>query len=130
MIRGNDGRVVMALVIVLVYGMVGFLTPVAQCASSEDKKQDAASKSEPKSRKVKAFVQPKPGKPREEFEMTVHPAPVGLPLVSGDEVELEDDDIVLGVEVEGLEVAYPIRYLSMFEVVNSKVGDTPIAPSW
>lgn len=130
MIRRNDGRVAKALAILLVYGMVGCSTPVAKCASSEDKKQDAAKKAEPKPRKVKAFVQPKPGKPREEIEMTVHPAPVGLPMVSADKVELEDDDIVLGVEVESLDVAFPIRYLSMFEVVNTRVSDIPIAPSW
>ncbi len=41
-----------------------------------------------------------------------------------------NDDLVLGVVVDGKAMAYPIRYLAMSEVLNDRVGDTPLAPSW
>ncbi len=81
-------------------------------------------------RTVKAFVQPRPGKPREEIDMAVHTVPVDLPTVEASKAPLDDDDLVLGVELDGQTVAYPIRFLSMFEVINSRVGKTPVAPSW
>ncbi len=62
--------------------------------------------------------------------MTVHPVPTDLPLVGADGVDLEEDDLVLGVEVDGLAVAYPVRYLAMFEIVGDLIGTTPVAPSW
>lgn len=130
MVRRNDGRVATALAILVALTMFGSLVPVVRSAPGEDKKQDAAIETESKPRKVKAFVQPKPGAPREEIEMTVHPVPVDPPLVSADDAEMDDDEIVLGVTLGTYDVAFPIRYLAMFEVVNSHVGKTPVAASW
>lgn len=79
---------------------------------------------------VRAVVQLRPGGPVEEFEMEVHEAPVDLPTVAAGAVELEEDELVIGVVVDGHAVAYPVRYLALSEVVNDRVGDTPIAPSW
>ena len=62
--------------------------------------------------------------------MTVHPVPVDPPLVSADDAEMDDEEIVLGITLGIHEVAFPIRYLAMFEVVNSQVGKTPVAASW
>lgn len=80
--------------------------------------------------RVKAFVQPRPGAPMQETQMRVHRAPDNLPIVDASEVKLDDDDLVLGVVLDGKAVAYPIRYLAMFEVTNSQVGNTPVAPTW
>ena len=130
MVRRNDGRVAAGLAILIALTLVGSLVPVVRSGPGDDKPQDAASKPDPKPRKVKAFVQPKPGAPREEIEMTVHPVPVDPPLVSADDAEMDHDEIVLGVTLGTYDVAFPIRYLSMFEVVNSHVGKTPVAASW
>ncbi len=130
MVRRNGGRLVAALAILVAWTMVGSLVPVVRSDPGEDKKQNAASKRESKPRKVKAFVQPKPGAAREEIEMTVHPVPVDPPLVSADDAEMDDEEIVLGITLGIHEVAFPIRYLAMFEVVNSQVGKTPVAASW
>ena len=122
MVRRNDGGVAAALAILAALTMVVSLVPVVRSAPGDDKQQDAVTKPESKPRKVKAFVQPKPGAAREEIEMTVHPVPVDPPMVSADDAEMDDDEIVLGVTLGIYEVAFPIRYLAMFEVVNSHVG--------
>ncbi|MEZ5226776.1 MAG: DUF3179 domain-containing (seleno)protein [Acidimicrobiales bacterium] len=40
---------------------------------------------------------------------------------------MTDDEAVLGVEVDGEAVAYPLRFLSHHELVNDTVGETDIA---
>lgn len=84
----------------------------------------------PRTRTVKAFVQPRPGRPRSETEMKVFESPVDLPIEDAGTVSLDDNDLVLGVVSDGVAVAYPVRYLAMFEVVNSLVGTTLVAPTW
>ncbi len=81
-------------------------------------------------RTVRARVQAHPGGPIEDVEMRVHEVPVDPKTVSADEVTLEDNELVLGLVIEGQPIAYPIRYLAMFEVINDRVGDTPLAPTW
>lgn len=79
---------------------------------------------------VRATVQIRPGGPVEEIEMEVHEVPVDPPTVAADEIELRDDELVVGVVLDGQAVAYPVRYLALSEVVNDRVGETAIAPSW
>ena len=81
-------------------------------------------------RTVRARVQAHPGGPIEDVEMSVHEVPVDPKSVPADEAQLEDDELVLGLVIEGRPIAYPIRYLAMFEVINDRVGDTPLAPTW
>ena len=81
-------------------------------------------------RTVRARVQAHPGGPVEDIEMSVHEVPVDPKTVSADEARLEDGELVLGLVIEGQRIAYPIRYLSLFEVINDRVGDTPLAPTW
>ena len=81
-------------------------------------------------RTVRARVQAHPGGPVEDVEMTIREVPVDPKTVAANEVDLEDDELVLGLVVDGQPIAYPIRYLAMFEVVNDRVGNTPLAPTW
>ncbi len=81
-------------------------------------------------RTVRARVQPRPGAPAEEIEMGVHEVPVNPPSVPAAEAELADEELVLGVVVDGQAMAYPIRYLATVEVLNDKVGDASLAPTW
>jgi hypothetical protein len=86
---------------------------------------------DPEPRTVKAIVQTRPGGPRVEAEVSVHESPVDLPTVATIEAErLGDDDVVLGVVVDGQAIAYPIRYLARYEVINDRVGETALAPTW
>ncbi len=42
----------------------------------------------------------------------------------------EPEDEVVGVEIDGDVRAYPIRYLNYHEIINDRVGRTPIAATW
>ncbi len=81
-------------------------------------------------RTVRARVQMKPGGELEEVEMEVHVAATELEIVSADQAGLEDEDLVLGVVADGQAMAYPIRYLALYEVANDRVGEVPLAPTW
>ena len=81
-------------------------------------------------RTVRARVQAHPGGPVEDIEMSIHEVPIDPKSVSADQAPLEDGELVLGLVIEGQPIAYPIRYLSMFEVINDRVGATPLAPTW
>jgi len=108
--------------------MVGFMVSVAITLPIEPV---TAQESQPEPRTtVKAYVQMRPGGERQEAEMPVFESPVDLPIVAATEAELEDDDLVLGVVSDGKAMAWPIRYLAIYEVVNSKAGKKPVAPTW
>lgn len=85
---------------------------------------------EEETRTVSGRMQARPGGPLEEVTVAVHQVPTDLPIVPADKAQLKDDDLVLGVETDGRAVAFPIRYLAMYEVVDSRVGPTPVAPTW
>lgn len=72
----------------------------------------------------------RPGGPVEVVEMGVHEVPVNPPSIAASDVNLEDDELVLGLVVDGTPIAYPIRYLATVEVVNDRVGDAALAPTW
>ena len=81
-------------------------------------------------RTVRGVMQARPGADAEDVEVKEHPVPVDPPSVAAPDAEIPNDDLVLGVVVDGKAMAYPIRYLAMSEVLNDRVGDTPLAPSW
>lgn len=47
-----------------------------------------------------------------------------------DQVNLDEDDLVLGVVIDGAAKAYPIRVLNYREMVNDELGGTPILATW
>ena len=111
--------------IIRIPSFVAFVTvPLALLSAACDTSPSESSNT------VRAVVQMRPGGPVEEVEMEVHEAPVDPPTVAAGAVDLEEDELVMGVVVDGQAVAYPVRYLALSEVVNDRVGDTPIAPSW
>lgn len=79
---------------------------------------------------VRGMMQAHPGGPLEEVEVAVHEVPVNLPSVPAKDVSLQDDDLVLGIVVSGMPMAYPIRYIALYEVIDDRVGETPVAPTW
>lgn len=82
------------------------------------------------SRSIQVRVQPRPGAPVEDVDMEVHPSPTELRTVSANEATLGDDELVLGIVTGGRAMAYPIRYLAMYEIVNDRVGEAAVAPTW
>ncbi len=43
---------------------------------------------------------------------------------------LNEDDMVIGIEVDGETRAYPLRILNVHEIVNDEVGGTPVAVTY
>lgn len=63
--------------------------------------------------------------PRDAIRPIYNPA-----LVDADDVAWDDDTLVLGIEIDGDSVAYPIHTLNRHEIVNDWIGDTPVFASW
>ena len=111
-------------------GLIVFLLGAAPSVAQE-KSDPGSSDAEAKpSGSVHGLMQARPGGPLEEVDVDVYAAPVSLPSAEAGAVELQDDDLVLGVVVSGKAMAYPIRYLANYEVIDDRVGKIPVAPTW
>jgi len=84
----------------------------------------------------------------EEFNLSKHSIPVneilsggppkdGIPAIlnprfvpASQATFLRDDDLVIGVVLNGDAKAYPIRILNWHEVVNDTIGEQPVAITW
>jgi hypothetical protein len=89
-----------------------------------------AQESDEAARSVRAKVQPRPGAAMVEIDMLVHAVPIDPPLVAAGKAKLAENELVLGVERDGAAVAFPISTLANFEVMNSRIGELPLAPTW
>lgn len=60
------------------------------------------------------------------------PLNVDPEIVTADEVELGDDDLVMGLVIRGEARAYPVNYMNgpLNEVVNDNLGGEAIASTW
>ena len=57
--------------------------------------------------------------------------PIYDPIIVGpDKASLDSADLVIGVSIAGESRAYPIRPLRFREMVNDRLGDTPILVTW
>ncbi len=104
--------------------------PAASARAIDGPRQPADDQGQSEQRTVRAYVQPRPGGPTELIDMRVHPSPVDPPSIDGAAANLTDDELVLGLVVDGQPMAYPIRYLAPYEVLNDVVGSTALAPTW
>ena len=58
-------------------------------------------------------------------------APVYNPtFLSAGEVDWPDDEVVIGVNINGQQRAYPVGFLSNRELVIDQIDDVPILVSW
>lgn len=78
---------------------------------------------------VRGVMQPMPGEPAALIDAGVRKTP-SLPFVDASEVKLKKQDLVLGVAVDGQAWALPIRFIGLYEVVNSRLGDLPVTATW
>lgn len=51
-------------------------------------------------------------------------------FVGAGEVDWPDDEVVIGIDVNGEQRAYPVGFLSNREIVNDWIDDTPILVTW
>ena len=61
-----------------------------------------------------------------------YPLNVDPEIVTADQVDFGDEDIVMGIVINGEARAYPVNYMNgpYNEVVNDELGGQAIAPSW
>ncbi len=86
----------------------------------------------------KASPSPEPPAPLPDYEIITLLPRDGIPAIFDPEFltaeeaseEYEDDELVLGVEINGEARAYSIPYLSSREIVNDTVGGRHIAATW
>ena len=74
-----------------------------------------------------------------EFKPYIFPNMVGkfkpikkFPVVSAEKTDLQDNELVLGVEIKGVARAYPINMLTgpSREILNDNLGGQAIAATW
>ena len=82
------------------------------------------------SKKIRVRMPPRPGARPKAITVPIHEVPVNPPFVLADGAGLKDRELVLGLVVDGQPVAYPVRYLAVYEVVNDRVGNAALAPTW
>ena len=80
---------------------------------------------------------PGPVEPRDRSAFTHlteggYPLNVSPEIVAADEIDIADEDIVMGIVINGEARAYPVNYMNgpYNEVVNDELGGQAIAPSW
>lgn len=80
---------------------------------------------------------PEPRAPQDRSEFTLmreegFPLNVEPEIVPAGEAPIGDDDIVMGIVINGEARAYPVNYMNgpYNEVVNDELGGEAIAPSW
>lgn len=81
-------------------------------------------------KRVTATVQMRPGGPTEETSMDVFEVPLNPLQVAAEDVQLDDNELVLGVVVNGQAMAYPLRWLALYEALNDQVGNAHLTPTW
>ena len=79
---------------------------------------------------VRAVVQMEVGGQPREVDMGVYAVPVDPESLPPGEADLEDREIILGVVQDNHPMAYPIRYLALPEVLNDRIGQVSLAPTW
>ena len=58
-------------------------------------------------------------------------APVYDPtFITADQVPWDDDEVIIGVNINGVQRAYPVGFLSSRELVIDQIDDIPILVSW
>ena len=51
-------------------------------------------------------------------------------FVSADDIDWEPETLIVGVAFDGEAKAYPVNFLNIHEMVNDRIGGTPILVSW
>lgn len=70
-------------------------------------------------------------KPKQVLKTAIRPITDPL-IVDASESDVNDNELVIGVEVDGQARAYPINQLTgpMREIINDTLGGTAIAATW
>jgi hypothetical protein len=64
------------------------------------------------------------------FEWMFNPLPDARFSVANETTFVAPDDVVMGIEIDGESVAYPVRQMAYHHIVQDTVGRTPIAATY
>ena len=69
--------------------------------------------------------------PRKVLRKPIRPI-VDPTIVSADQVDLSDNELIIGVEIDGAARAYPVNQLTgpSREIINDELAGTAIAATW
>lgn len=112
---------------VFAVGFCAFVVWLFQSAESQQRR--AREKSEEVARRVKAEqAEFRPTRFRPALPAVIHPPVASATKIS----DLRDDDLVLGIEINGQSRAYPVNFISEpeTEIINDVLGGVPIAVTW
>ncbi|MDF1697813.1 MAG: DUF3179 domain-containing (seleno)protein [Saprospiraceae bacterium] len=79
---------------------------------------------------IKLFAQARPGGEHFDFDMPIDKGLDKLKIISAKNLELENDELVLGFSTNTSQFAIPIKYLSGFEVANLVVDTNQYLLTW
>ncbi|MEL6254977.1 MAG: DUF3179 domain-containing (seleno)protein [Bacteroidota bacterium] len=108
----------------LVYTLSIFF--IACKGDKSDKNTEEASKLE----SIKVFAQAQPGGEHFEFDMPIDKGLDHLEVTEQQEVDIDSEELVLGVSFDNNHYAIPIRYLAGFEVANLRLNKDNYLLTW
>lgn len=85
---------------------------------------------QPKVESIKLFAQARPGGEYFDFDMPIDKGLDKLEVAEPTYVEIDSNELVLGVSFDDIQLAVPIRYLSGFEVANLTMNDQNFLLTW
>jgi hypothetical protein len=99
-------------------------------ACNSNKEKQSSENSVAPIKTIKILAQWEPGGETSMIDMTIDHGLDALEIVGQQDVELDGDDIVLGLSIDKVQLAIPLRYLSGFEVANLTINEKPYLITW
>jgi hypothetical protein len=109
-----------------------FISPILLIliACNSNKEKQSSENTEAPIETIKISAQWRPGGETSMIDMPIDHGLDALDIVSQQDVELDGDDIVLGLSIDKVQLAIPLRYLSGFEVANLTINEKPYLITW
>lgn len=79
---------------------------------------------------IKIFAQARPGGEPFDFNMPIDQGLDKLEITDPSNTDLDSNELVLGISIENVQIAVPIKYLSGFEVANLKLESNIYLLTW
>ncbi len=91
---------------------------------------DRKSEEQPKVESIKLFAQARPGGEHFDFDMPIDKGLDDLEFADQATIDIDSNELIIGVSLADEQLAIPIKYLSGFEVANLSVKDENYLVTW